>query len=88
MVKSEVSSTTAKLAGGAATYAGSYTAVEKTVDVAQAGEVAALVAGIMTVIYFAVQIIYTLWKWRQEARERAIKENRKIGRRRNDKIKS
>lgn len=75
MLKQEINSTSAKLAGGAVTYAGSYTAVEKTldvektIDVAYASDIAAMVAAILTAIYFIAQIGYTIWKWRQEIKK-------------------
>ena len=69
MLKQEINSTSAKLAGGAVTYAGSYTAVEKTVDVAYASDIAAMVAAILTAIYFIAQIGYTIWKWRREIKK-------------------
>lgn len=68
MVKHEISNTAAKLAGGGATYVGSYTVVDHSLNVAHASDIAALVAGILTAIYFAAQFLYTVWKWHQEVK--------------------
>ena len=68
VVKSEIHNTAAKLGGGAATYVGSYTVVDKTLTVAEASDIAALVAASLTALYFAAQFLYTVWKWRQEVK--------------------
>lgn len=68
MIKDEINGTTIKLTGGAATYVGSYTVVDNSLNVAHASEIAALVAGVLTAMYFAAQFLYTVWKWHQEVK--------------------
>jgi hypothetical protein len=66
MVRDELQGTAIKVTGGAATYAGSYIAVESSLTIAEASEIATLVAACCTALYFAMQFLYTTWKWHQE----------------------
>lgn len=52
--------------GGAATGGTTYLAISN-MDISQATTIAALVASVMTAIYFAVSAAYAIWKWRKEA---------------------
>ena len=86
MIKTELSSTAAKLAGGAVTYVTSYTVVEKSTEatmpinpvyepfnMAYASDLASLVAGILTGLYFAVQLGYSIWTWRKDIKNEKAK---------------
>lgn len=53
-------------AGGAATGGTTYFAIS-SMDISHATAIAALVASVMTAIYFAVSAAYAIWKWRKEA---------------------
>lgn len=86
MIKTELSSTAAKLAGGAVTYVTSYTVVEKSTEAAlptpepfnmvYASDLASLVAGILTGLYFAVQLAYSIWTWRKDIKNEKAKNEK------------